>query len=136
MRIKAIADRLGVTPHAIRFDERRGLLPAPRRGTNRYREYSEADAERLRLLIGLRQLDIPLEQAAELATMCAAGRCDEVSDELRSLLVAKRHELARRLDEMRYLDRRMAHLAGQFEAGAPPRTLIRLGKEEEHAPAL
>lgn len=75
MRIKTLADRLGVTPHAIRFYERRGLLPAPRRGVNRYREYSEDDAEQLRLLIGLRQLDIPLEQAAELATMCAAGRC-------------------------------------------------------------
>ncbi len=72
MRIGALAEQLGTTPHAIRFYERRGLLPAPARSDNRYREYSEADAERLRLLIGLRQLDIPLEQAAELATMCAA----------------------------------------------------------------
>jgi hypothetical protein len=39
-----------------------------------------ADAQRLRLLIGLRQLDSQLDQAAELATMCAACRCDEVSD--------------------------------------------------------
>jgi len=136
MRIGALAEQLGTTPHAIRFYERRGLLPAPARSDNRYREYSEADAERLRLLIGLRQLDIPLEQAAELATMCAAGRCDEVSDELRSLLSTKRVELARRVDEMRFLDRRMAHLAGQLEAGGTPRTLINLRKEEEHAPAL
>ena len=136
MRIKALADRLGTTPHAIRFYERRGLLPAPARASNRYREYSEADAERLRLLIGLRQLDIALEQAAALATMCAAGRCDEVSDELRSLLDDKRQELARRIDEMRYLDRRMAHLAGQLAAGTTPRALITLRKEEEHAPAL
>ncbi len=136
MRIGALAEQLGTTPHAIRFYERRGLLPAPARSDNRYREYSEADAARLRLLIGLRQLDIPLEQAAELATMCAAGRCDEVSDELRSLLSTKRVELARRVDEMRFLDRRMAHLAGQLEAGGTPRTLINLRKEEEHAPAL
>lgn len=136
MRIGALAEQLGTTPHAIRFYERRGLLPAPARSENRYREYSEADAARLRLLIGLRQLDIPLEQAAELATMCAAGRCDEVSDELRGLLTTKRIELARRVDEMRFLDRRMAHLAGQLEAGGTPRTLINLRKEEEHAPAL
>ena len=136
MRIGTLAERLGTTPHAIRFYERRGLLPAPVRSTNRYREYDEADAERLRLLIGLRQLDIPLDQAAELATMCAAGRCDEVSDELRVLLTAKRQELARRLAEMRYLDRRMAHLAGQLEAGGTPRTLINLGKEDEHASAV
>lgn len=136
MRIGALADQLGTTPHAIRFYERRGLLPTPARSDNRYREYSETDAERVRLLIGLRQLDIPLEQAAELATMCAAGRCDEVSDGLRALLIAKRAELARRVDEMRFLDRRMAHLAGQLEAGRAPRTLINLRKEDEHAPAL
>lgn len=136
MRIGTLAKQLGTTPHAIRFYERRGLLPAPARSDNQYREYSEADAERLRLLIGLRQLDIPLEAAAELATMCAAGRCDEVSDELRTLLVDKRRELARRAEEMSFLDQRMAHLAGQLEAGETPRTLIKARKEDDHATAL
>lgn len=131
MRIGTLAERLGTTPHAIRFYERRGLLPAPGRTTNRYREYNEADAERLRLLIGLRKLDIPLHQAAELASMCAAGQCHEVSDELQSVLAEKRLQLARRLAEMRYLDRRMAHLAGELAAGGAPRTLITVGKEDD-----
>ena len=136
MRIGTLAKQIGTTPHAIRFYERRGLLPAPARSDNQYREYSEADVERLRLLIGLRQLDIPLETAADLATMCAAGRCDEVSDELRTLLVDKRRELARRADEMRFLDQRMAHLAGQLEAGEAPRILIKPRKEDDDATAL
>ena len=132
MRIRTLADRLGTTPHAIRFYERRGFLPTPARGENQYREYGEADAERLRLLIGLRQLDLPLDQAAELASMCAAGRCDEVSAELRGALTEKRTELRRRMDEMRYLDRRLAHLQGDLAAGEPPRPLITLGREERH----
>lgn len=136
MRIGILAEQLGTTPYAIRFYERRGLLPAPPRGDNQYREYGEADAERLRLLIGLRKLDIQLDQAAELATMCAAGRCDDVSDELRSLLTEKRKELARRVAEMRFLDQQMAHLADQLAAGATPRTVIKLGKENKHASAL
>jgi DNA-binding transcriptional MerR regulator len=136
MRIGILARRLGISPHAIRFYERRGLLPAPERGSNRYREYTEADAERLRLLIGMRQLDIPLEQAAELATMCAAGRCDEVSEELRTLLADKRQELARRMEEMRFLGQRMGHVASQLDRGAAPRNLINLGKEDEHATAV
>lgn len=70
MRIGTLASQLGTTTHAIRFYERRGLLPAPGRSGNGYREYSEADAERLRLLIGLRHLDVPLHQAAELASDC------------------------------------------------------------------
>jgi len=136
MRIGILAKQLGTTSHAIRFYERRGLVPVPPRGQNQYREYGEADVERLRLLIGLRQLDIPLGQAAELATMCAAGRCDEVSGELRTLLAEKRQELARRVAELRFLDHRMAHLAGQLEAGGAPRSVITFGKENDHAPAL
>jgi putative AdoMet-dependent methyltransferase len=136
MRIGTLAKRLGVTPYAIRFYEGRGLLPAPERSENRYREYTEADAERLRLLIGLRRLDIPLEQAAELATMCAAGRCDEVSAELQTLLADKRMELARRMDEMRFLDQRMRNLAGELDRGAAPRRVIGLGKEDQHATAV
>jgi DNA-binding transcriptional MerR regulator len=128
-----LARQLGVSPHAIRFYEARGLLPPPERGENRYRDYTEAEAERLRLLIGLRRLDISLEQAAELATMCAAGRCDEVSEELRTLLSAKRAELGRRMDEVRFLDQRMRHLAGELDRGGAPRRLIGLGKEDEHA---
>jgi DNA-binding transcriptional MerR regulator len=128
MRIRTLADRLGTTPHAIRFYERHGFVPEPERGANRYREYTEADAERLRLLIGLRQLDLPLEQAAELASMCASGRCDEVSSELREAVAEKRTELGRRMSEMRYLDRRLAHLQGDLAAGEPPRPLITLGK--------
>lgn len=124
MRISDLATSLGTTAHAIRFYERNGLLPKPARGHNGYRDYSEADASRLRLLVGLRQLDLPLGQAADLATLCAAGRCDEVSDELKLVLAEKRRELARRMDELRYLDGRLAHLAGQLAAGEPPRPLI------------
>jgi putative AdoMet-dependent methyltransferase len=135
MRIRALADQLGTTPHAIRFYERKGFLPAPKRGANRYREYGEADADRLRLLVGLRQLDLPLEQAAELAGMCAEGRCAEVSTELRAAISEKRSELRRRMQEMSYLDRRLAHLEGDLAAGEPPRPLIALGKEV-HGDAL
>jgi DNA-binding transcriptional MerR regulator len=136
MRIGTLAAKLGTTPHTIRFYEQRGLLPAPRRSQNRYRDYTDVDLERLRLLIGLRELNVPLAHAAELAAMCAAGRCNEVSDDLRALLVQKRRELARRIAEMRFLDRRMAHLAGQLESGAKPRSVITSRKEEEHASAL
>jgi DNA-binding transcriptional MerR regulator len=128
MRIGQLADRLGTTPHAIRFYERNGLLPVPARGQNRYRDYTERDVSRLRLLIGLRQLDLSLTKAADLATLCAAGRCDEVSDELKVVLVDKRIELARRMDDLRYLDGRLAHLAGQLAAGQSPRPLITMQK--------
>lgn len=133
MRIGTLAQRLGTTADTIRFYERRGLLPRPTRSDNGYREYTDADVSRLRLLIGLRSLDLPLDQAAMLADLCAAGRCGEVSNELRAAVDEKRAELGRRIEDLRYLDQRLAHLSGQLDAGAAPRPLITLGKEEDHA---
>lgn len=130
MRIGMLARRLGTTPHAVRFYERRGLLPAPERTGSGYRDYTDRDVERLRLLLGLRDLGLALDQAAELATMCSDGRCDEVSNELRELIRSKRRELRERARELSYLDGRLAHLEGSLEAGARPRPLITLGKEE------
>ncbi len=133
MQIGTLAKRLGTTAHTIRFYERHGFLPAADRGENGYRHYTDADLSRLRLLIGLRSLDLPLDQAAAIANLCAAGRCDDVSDELRRAIEEKRAELRRRIEEMDYLDGRLAHLSGQLAAGAAPRPLISLGKEDAHA---
>lgn len=134
MRIGQLAERVGTTPHSVRFYERQGLLPRAGRGENGYREYSERDVERLRLLIGLRQLDLPLAQAAELSALCAEGRCDQVSAELRTAITEKRAELQDRMDELRYLDHRLAHLEGGLAAGESPRPLITFGKEDGDAP--
>ena len=133
MRIGELAERLGTTAHAIRFYERRGLVPAAERTDSGYREYSDRDVSRLRLLIGLRSLDLPLNQAAQLASLCAEGKCDQVSDELRAAIAEKRAEIVRRADELRYLDRRLTHLAGELDAGKLPRPLITSRKEERHA---
>ena len=121
MRIGELARQLGTTPQAIRYYERSGLLPGPARAANGYRDYSEEDAAQLRLLIGLRELELPLDQAASLARMCVAGQCIEVTAELREVLAAKRGEVAHRMDDLRFLDGRLAHLAGQLEEGARPR---------------
>jgi len=51
-------------------------------------------------------------------------------------LVEKREELARRMGEMRYLDRRMAHLDSDLERGGAPLQLIPTGKEDEHVTTL
>ncbi|MEP6468789.1 MAG: MerR family DNA-binding transcriptional regulator, partial [Chloroflexota bacterium] len=58
MRISELAERVGATPQAVRFYEARGLLPAPPRAGNNYRDYGVADEKRLRLLLGLRRLDL------------------------------------------------------------------------------
>ena len=50
MLIGEIADAVGVTSQAIRFYERKGLLPGAERGANGYRLYDESMLTRLRFI--------------------------------------------------------------------------------------
>jgi DNA-binding transcriptional MerR regulator len=111
MRIGELAERVGVSTDTVRFYERSGLLPRPARQDNNYREYSEADAEHLRLLIDLRRLDLPLDDAARIAGWCHSGHCAETSAELPLLIAARRSEIAARIDGLRALDERLAALS-------------------------
>jgi DNA-binding transcriptional MerR regulator len=132
MRISSLARQLKTTPHAIRFYERHGLTPKAERAGNGYREYAAEDVDRLRILIGLRQLELPLAHAAKLAGLCLEGRCDQVSAELRAAVIEKRNDLARHVADLRFVDERVAVLAAQLEGGQSPRGLISLRKEERH----
>ena len=81
-------------------------------------------------------MDLPLHQASELAGPCTADRCEEVSDELKAIIPIKRADRRRRIEELVYLDHRLAHLGGELGDGKAPRPLIALGKEEGIADAL
>jgi DNA-binding transcriptional MerR regulator len=133
MRIGELASELGIAPETLRSYERLGILPAPARTGACYRDYGAVDIERLRLLAGLRQLDLPLADAAKLATMCAEGRCEEVTDKLRAAIPAERARLRRRVRELRQLDQRLGVLERQLEASHRPRDLIQLESRKEGA---
>lgn len=128
MRIADVARQAGTTTKTVRFYEAAGLLPAPGRAPNGYREYTPADAERLRLLVGLRSLDVPLARAGELAVLCAEGHCELVSVELRDLIRRQRAEVRHRVDELRHLDRRLAALGRHLAAGDLPQAVIPDGR--------
>jgi DNA-binding transcriptional MerR regulator len=70
MKIAELPRRAGIAPSAVRFYEAAGALPPTRRGANGYREFTEADAAHLRLVITLRRLGLPPLEAGRLATLC------------------------------------------------------------------
>ena len=110
MRIGELAGELGVSADTLRFYERSGLLPRPQRGENGYRDYGPLDAERLRLIVELRRLDIPIADAARVAHWCQSGHCSETSAELPELLSVRRGVIRDRIDGLERLDRRLAGL--------------------------
>ena len=129
MQIGELARHAGTTAKVVRFYESQGLLRVPARAPNGYRQYAPADVERLRLLVGLRSLDLPLERAGELAALCAAGHCELVSTELRALISRQRADIRRHAGDLDYLDRRLATLERHLAAGDPPQSVIPRGKE-------
>ena len=66
MRIKRFAERTKLSPKTIRYYEEIGLLPAPSRLENGYRDYGEADVARARLVAGARRLDFSLVDIQEI----------------------------------------------------------------------
>jgi DNA-binding transcriptional MerR regulator len=66
MKIGQVATEAGVTVDTVRFYERRGLLPAPRRRPSGYRDYPAATAERIRLARTLQQLSFTLDEIIDM----------------------------------------------------------------------
>ncbi len=62
MRIGELARTLGTDPPTIRYYEEIGILPAPQRSENRYREYGDEDVRRLGVVFALRHLDVPIDE--------------------------------------------------------------------------
>jgi len=60
MKIGELGGKFGVDVETIRYYEREGLLPAPARSANGYREYGPGQAERLAFIRHCRALDISL----------------------------------------------------------------------------
>jgi len=57
LRIGEVAERAGTTVRTVRYYEEVGLLPGSEdRGVGQHRSYSEADVERLREILQLREL--------------------------------------------------------------------------------
>jgi DNA-binding transcriptional MerR regulator len=114
MRIGELASAVGVSTDTVRFYERSGWLPRANRRANAYREYGPADVEHLRLIIDLRRLDLPLEDAARIAGWCHSGHCLDASTALPRVLEHRRAAIAQRIAGLQALDARLAALLGHL----------------------
>lgn len=65
MKINDVEQILGISKANIRFYEKQGLL-TPERSENKYRNYTDADVERLKSIIVLRKLGIPVQNIGKI----------------------------------------------------------------------
>jgi DNA-binding transcriptional MerR regulator len=99
LRIGHLASRIGVHPEAIRYYERRGLLPRPQRGPNGYRIYTPQHLERVEFIKKVQEMGFSLEEIREVMELKFGGAspCQHVRD----LLQQKVQEADRQIAHLR-----------------------------------
>jgi len=112
MKILEFAQLTGLSPKTIRFYESIGILSAPRRAPNGYREYGEQDLERARFVAGIRSLDLSLDEIAEILAM--RDRREAPCRTLLDLIEQKADQIEERIRLLRQMeiDLRQLHKLG------------------------
>lgn len=108
MQINQLAGLAGVSPKTIRYYESIGVLPEPHRSPNGYREYAQADMERLKLVVGARRLEFSLDDINEIIAM--RDRREAPCRVMLDKLAQKADEIADRITELQRLEHELRHL--------------------------
>ncbi len=118
LTIGDLAERCGVSRDAIRFYEREGLLPRPRRSPAQYRLYGTEDEARLVFIRRAQGLGLTLDDVRELLSMRALRtpkECGHVAERLRVRIGA----LDKKIAELRSFRRQLAKALDRcIEAGS------------------
>ena len=136
MRIGELARKVGVSTDTVRFYERSGWLPPPPRRDNAYRDYRDADADHLRLLTDLRRLDVPLDDAARIASWCHSGHCSDSANQLPLTVAERRAAIADRIAGLQAPDERLASLEAHLRRPRRGLTVLTAGACCEAAEAI
>lgn len=113
-RISQLAGRAGVPATTLRFYEKQGLLPAARTSSG-YRQYTDADGERVRFITAAKHLGLSLDQIRGLLAVREGGMCREVRDALQVLVAAQVVAADERLTDLRVFRDRLTAAAEHLE---------------------
>ncbi len=102
MLIGEVADAAGLPSQTIRFYERRGLLPAPERGANGYRNYDESTLTRLLFINSAQAAGLTLAEIGSIIDLRDDGNvpCAHVA----SLIHSKLDDVRARIRDLAALE--------------------------------
>ena len=103
LRIGEVARRTALTVDAIRFYERRELLPKPVRTEGQFRLYSEDDLQRLQFIREMQGLGFSLNEIKQLLHL--RTRKIEACGAVRDLLNTKLRGIRTKIEELQKLER-------------------------------
>lgn len=108
MRVGELAAEVGLTPAAIRFYERCGVLRRANRTSSGYRDYPASAVEELRFVRAGQAIGFTLTELAEIAAIRDGG--EEPCHELVALMERRLHEVDERIHELNNLRAQLADL--------------------------
>ena len=137
MKIGDLAQATFCPVETVRYYEREGLLPTPARSSGNYRLYGVDHVERLRFIRNCRSLDMTHDEIRTLLALrdTPEQRCDEVN----ALLDEHIGHVARRIRELRALERALKEIRGHCRAARVVRDcgiMQSLGRTARRVPAL
>lgn len=105
MKVTEVAAKTGVSPYAVRYYTRIGLLTPARQSGNRYRRFTDADVKRLAFIRKAQQLGFTLKEIRKIFEKSRTGQtpCPLVREILERHVV----ENSKRLEEVAALQRNM-----------------------------
>lgn len=107
---------------AVRFYERRGLLPMARRSESGYRLFDEQDLRRLEFIRRAKLLGLSVRKIGELARHLHGERCScgVLGPELRRVMSEELAEIDRKLHDLKLLRAEVAGFLGEMGGGRRP----------------
>ncbi|HZU91233.1 MAG TPA: helix-turn-helix domain-containing protein [Stellaceae bacterium] len=118
--IGELARRTQCNIETIRYYERIGLLPPPRRSAGRYRRYGGDDVGRLKFIRRARQLGFTLDEVRALMAL-AATEGGDVRAEARRLAAAHLEQVRAKIADLQAMERTLAEAMRACEAGERPK---------------
>ena len=109
MNIGDASQRTGVSQRMIRHYEKIGLIPAPPRRESGYRDYSDADVNRLLFIANARDLGFSIDEIGELLQLWSDEH--RASSEVKALALAKADQIGRKVDALAAMRSSLLHLA-------------------------
>ena len=117
--VSQLAREVGVSADTVRFYEREGLLPTPRRTAAGYRQYDAAMVDRMTFIQGATRLGLSLSDVRDLLAVRDTGVCP--CEPAEQHLTKRLAELDAELERMMRLRAQMAEMLARIpSADCPP----------------
>jgi MerR family mercuric resistance operon transcriptional regulator len=117
-----LAAETGCNIETIRFYEKIGLMPDPKRTVAGYRQYAPADRARLQFILRARELGFSIADLRDLLGLVDGG--DYTCAEVKQLTLAHLRSVRARIADLKRLEKTLASVSAQCDGDSVPQCPI------------